>query len=141
MVFQALGVMVLHCVSISLVSCNSFSSPSLDHSDFLMLGSSHSHHLALHCSAAFLCMQQRGNPRPPVFPIFHNCCFQNLISVFLQCPAPFGHKLRHFDGGVAQQADKRSFKKVVRGLQPQDTKKPNPPRVSFCLEEMRYFLV
>ncbi|KAL1835053.1 hypothetical protein VTK73DRAFT_6363 [Phialemonium thermophilum] len=41
--------MVRHWVGISLARCSSFSSSSLLHSIFLMLGSSHSFHRALHC--------------------------------------------------------------------------------------------
>ena len=42
-----------HCVGITFARCSSFSSSSRVHSVFLILGSSHSYHLALHCFALF----------------------------------------------------------------------------------------
>lgn len=53
-----IGAIVRHCVGISLAKCSSFSSSSLDHSVFLMLGSSHSYHRALHCLADFRCSKE-----------------------------------------------------------------------------------
>src|SRR5881392_1074502 len=44
-----MGAMVRHCVGINLARWSSFSSSSLLHSIFLMLGSSHSFQRALHC--------------------------------------------------------------------------------------------
>lgn len=49
-----MGAIVRHCVGISLARCSSFSSSVLDHSTFLMDGSSHSYHRALHCFGVFL---------------------------------------------------------------------------------------
>jgi len=46
-----IGAMVRHWVGISLARCSSFSSSSRVHSVFLMAGSSHSYHRALHCLA------------------------------------------------------------------------------------------
>ena len=48
-----MGAMVRHWVGMSLARCSSFSSSSRVHSVFLMLGSSHSYHRALHCLADF----------------------------------------------------------------------------------------
>jgi len=46
-----IGAMVRHCVGIIFAKCSSFSSSSRVHSVFLMEGSSHSYHRALHCLA------------------------------------------------------------------------------------------
>lgn len=54
-VLPIIGAIVLHWVGISLAKCKSFSSSSLFHSVFFILGSNHSNHLALHCFADFLC--------------------------------------------------------------------------------------
>lgn len=50
-----IGAIVRHWVGISLARCNNFSSSSLLHSVFLILGSSHSNHRALHCFADLRC--------------------------------------------------------------------------------------
>lgn len=50
-----IGAIVLHWVGISLAKCSSFSSSSLDHSVFLILGSNHSYQRALHCFADLRC--------------------------------------------------------------------------------------
>ena len=46
-----MGAIVRHCVGINFARCSSFSSSSRVHSVFLIEGSSHSYHRALHCFA------------------------------------------------------------------------------------------
>merc|ERR1719188_2827216 len=77
--------MVLHCVGMSLARCNSFSSSSLLHSVFLMLGSSHSNHLALHCLALFLCNRDAILDHW-FFPYFMTAAFMISSSVFRHTP-------------------------------------------------------
>merc|ERR1719397_1970674 len=77
--------MVLHWVGISLARCNSFSSSSLAHSVFLILGSSHSNHLALHCLADFLCSKLAIRLHW-FFPYFITAAFMISSSVFRHTP-------------------------------------------------------
>lgn len=57
-VLPMIGAIVRHCVGINLAMCNNFSSSSRLHSVFLMLGSNHSNHLALHCLADLRCNKE-----------------------------------------------------------------------------------
>mmetsp|Transcript_8259 Transcript_8259/g.30467 ORF Transcript_8259/g.30467 Transcript_8259/m.30467 type:complete len:215 (+) Transcript_8259:1905-2549(+) len=80
-----IGAIVRHCVGISLAKCNSFSSSSLVHSVFLMLGSSHSYHLALHCLADL--RTSSDEMRAHWFlPYFMTAALRISSSVFFQTP-------------------------------------------------------
>mmetsp|Transcript_14021 Transcript_14021/g.37875 ORF Transcript_14021/g.37875 Transcript_14021/m.37875 type:complete len:206 (+) Transcript_14021:2102-2719(+) len=80
-----MGAMVRHCVGMSLAKCNSFSSSSRVHSVFLMLGSSHSNHLALHCFADL--RTSRDEMRAHWFrPYFITAALRISSSVFFQMP-------------------------------------------------------
>merc|ERR1719225_2225555 len=80
-----MGAMVRHWVGISLAKCNSFSSSSLAHSVFLMLGSSHSNQRALHCLADFLCSKLAILDHW-FLPYFITAAFMISSSVFLHTP-------------------------------------------------------
>merc|ERR1719319_1889137 len=80
-----MGAMVRHWVGISLVRCSSFSSSSFAHSVFLIEGSSHSNHRALHCLALFL-WSKEAILLHWFLPYFITAAFMISSSVFLHTP-------------------------------------------------------
>ena len=77
--------MVRHWQGYNFAKCNNFSSSSLVHSVFLMLGSSHSYHLALHCLADFL-FNKEATLAHWFLPYFMTAAFKISSSVFFHTP-------------------------------------------------------
>mmetsp|Transcript_6460 Transcript_6460/g.17869 ORF Transcript_6460/g.17869 Transcript_6460/m.17869 type:complete len:206 (-) Transcript_6460:2389-3006(-) len=80
-----MGAIVRHCVGISLARCNSFSSSSRVHSVFLIAGSSHSYHRALHCLAD-LRFSRDAIRAQLLSPYFITPALRISSSVFFQTP-------------------------------------------------------
>ena len=79
------GAIVRHWQGYNLAKCNNFSSSSLVHSVFLIDGSSHSYHRALHCLALFL-FSKEATLAHWFLPYFMTAAFKISSSVFFHTP-------------------------------------------------------
>mmetsp|Transcript_47895 Transcript_47895/g.97894 ORF Transcript_47895/g.97894 Transcript_47895/m.97894 type:complete len:225 (-) Transcript_47895:190-864(-) len=102
-----MGAMVRHCVGMIFARCSSFSSSTLVHSVFLMLGSSHSYQRALHCfedlRESKLAIRDHW-----FFPYFMTAAFRISSSVFFHTPPLIMIRIvARFDCELRSQAEKK----------------------------------
>ena len=90
-----MGAIVRHCVGNILCRWSNFSSSSRDHSVFLMDGSSHSYHLALHSLALFLTSSE-DILLHWFSPYFMTADFNISSSEFFQIPPLTIYLIRYF---------------------------------------------